>query len=45
MRGFFVTKAGGYTLAQAKKILESRYFYDYLVQIGILQRENQEGLQ
>ncbi len=33
--GFFVTKAGGYTLAQAKKILESRYFYDYLVQIGI----------
>lgn len=33
--GFFVTRSGEYTLQQAKKILESGRFYDYLKQIGI----------
>ncbi len=33
--GFFVTRNSEYTLLQAKKVLESRCFYDYLKQIGI----------
>lgn len=33
--GYFVTQTGEYTLQQAKKILESQRFYDYLKQIGI----------
>ncbi|MBD5540971.1 MAG: SAM-dependent methyltransferase [Lachnospiraceae bacterium] len=33
--GFFVTRASEYTLLQAKKLLESQCFYDYLQQIGI----------
>lgn len=33
--GFFITKNGEYSLQQAKKILESQRFYDYLKQIGI----------
>lgn len=33
--GYFVTRVGEYTLLQAKKILESQRFYEYLKQIGI----------
>lgn len=33
--GFFVTRKREYTLQQAKKILESQRFYDYLINIGI----------
>lgn len=33
--GFFVTRNGEHTLQQAKKILESGRFHDYLKQIGI----------
>ena len=33
--GYFVTQIGKYTLQQAKNILESRQFYEYLKQIGI----------
>ena len=33
--GFFITAKGDHTLAEAKKLLESERFYDYLKQIGI----------
>lgn len=33
--GYFVTRKGEYTLQQAKKILESQRFFEYLKQIGI----------
>lgn len=33
--GFFVTKNSEYTLLQAKRLLESQRFYDYLGEIGI----------
>lgn len=33
--GYFVTKNGKYSLQQAKNILESPRFYEYLKQIGI----------
>lgn len=33
--GFFITKKGEHSLENAKKILESQHFYDYLKNIGI----------
>ena len=33
--GYFITQKGEYTLQQAKHILESQQFYEYLRQIGI----------